>query len=75
MHDAGLDDGGRPDLRDGLRQPGKPVADQEMGAVAGAAVFDLGEDVQPAVGAPGRRRRPTGARMSRSPSTVTASAR
>jgi hypothetical protein len=60
-HDARLDDGGRPDLRDRLRQPAQPVADQDA-AVAGAAVLISVSTCSQQLGAPGRRRRPTGPR-------------
>jgi hypothetical protein len=50
VHDAGLHDRGRPDLCYRVGQPGKPVADEDA-TVACAAVFDLGQHVQPIFGA------------------------
>jgi hypothetical protein len=45
-----LDDGLRPDLFDGLRQALEAVADHHQ-RVGDAAVLDLGEHVQPELGA------------------------
>jgi hypothetical protein len=46
VHDAGQDEGGRPDLTDRVGQALQPVADQHQ-HILDAAVLDLGEDLQP----------------------------
>jgi hypothetical protein len=73
VHDARLDNRGRPDLRHRVGQSAQAVADEDA-TILRAPVFDLGEHVGASTWRPRRPRRPTGARMSRSPSTVTASA-